>query len=74
MIQNEALSIYDNENIRQYDARPTHAKKTESCKETEQQNRLKKSSKSRIGKKIQLDCGENINNLQRVARNSDLLN
>ena len=86
LIQNEPLKIEDslneassestdgNENAHQYDACPPNAKKMKRSSEIEQLNCFKNCSKSRIGKNVEFDCGENLNNLQHVTRISDLFN
>ena len=42
--------------------------------EIEQLNCFKNCSKSRLGKNVEFDCGENLNNLRHVTRTSDLFN
>ena len=42
--------------------------------EIKQLNCFKNCSKSRIGKNVEFDCGENLNNLRHVTRTSDLFN
>ena len=87
MIKNEPLNIEDslseassesttdhNANAHQYDACPPNTKKMKRSSEIEQLNCFKNCSKSRIGKNVEFDCGENLNNLRHVTRTSDLFN
>ena len=87
LIKNEPLNIEDtlseasseptaddNANAHQYDACPPNTKKMKCSSKTEQLNCFKNCSESRIGKNVEFDCGENLNNLRYVTRTSDLFN
>ena len=85
MIKNEPLNIDDslseassesstddNANAHQYEACLPNTKKMKCSSEIEQLNCSKNCSKSRIGKNVEFDCGEILNNLRHVTRNCDL--
>ena len=87
LIKNEPLNIEDslseassesttddNANAHQYDACQPNTKKMKRSSKMEQLNCFKNCSKSRIGKNVQFNCGENLDNLRHVTRTSDLVN